>query len=180
MNVATWLILALSFGPYLDSFSTENSLIYSLIIMFNMFIKLRYSCNAARFHCFEVLFDLTYSTCDICIHMYTIVYICDCSSQVDSHFLMNSILESADPGRVNGFLAAFPDRGFGTAEFFSVPWPFWPKRAFPGDGLEVSGRRVPREFRNDFWENSHGRSQEGNKKIHKNTIRIFRIHNKNT
>jgi len=95
---------------------------------------------------------------------------------------MNSILESADPGRVNGFLAAFPDRGFGTAEFFSVPWPFWPKRAFPGDGLEVSGRRV-REFRNDFWENSHGRSQEGNKKIHNKLIReyseyIIRIHKK--
>ena len=45
---------------------------------------------------------------------------------------MNSILESADPGRVNGFLAAFPDRGFGTAEFFSVPW-----------------------SRLGFWENSH-------------------------
>lgn len=40
--------------------------------MFNMFIKLRYSRNAARFHCFDVLFDLTYSTLTyvyICIYM---------------------------------------------------------------------------------------------------------------
>ncbi len=40
--------------------------------------------------------------------------------RVDSRFLMNNIVESADPVRVNGFLAAFPDGGFGTAEFFTA------------------------------------------------------------
>lgn len=33
---------------------------------------------------------------------------------------MNNIAESADPVRVNGFLAAFPDGGFGTSEFFTA------------------------------------------------------------
>lgn len=110
------------------------------------------------------------------IHV-TYVYICDCSSQVDSHFLMNSILESADPGRVNGFLAAFPDRGFGTAEFFSVPWPATAWR-FPVDGSgsfeTMSGRILMAEAKRAT--RRYIRKQYSIECI----ISVIRIHKKNT